>query len=50
LLKNTRSPGWDPPRDILIEGGKIARIGESLNVEAESTIDLGGRAVVPGFV
>ena len=50
LLKNTRSPAWDSPRDILIEGGKIARIGEGLDVEAESTIDVDGRAVVPGFV
>jgi cytosine deaminase len=50
LLTNARAAGWDSPRDILIEGEKIARIGEGLSAEADSHFDLGGRVVVPGFV
>lgn len=50
LLRNARAAGWDSPRDIIIEGGKIAQIGESLSAEADSHFDLGGRVVVPGFV
>ena len=34
--------------DILVEDGKICRIGE--NLEAEETIDASGLNVYPGFV
>ena len=31
LLKNARAPGWDAPRDVLIQGGKISAVGEDLD-------------------
>ena len=50
LLKNARAPGWDAPRDLLIQGGKISAVGENLDAEGASVIDLSGRAVIPGLV
>lgn len=37
-------------QDILIEDGKIARIGEGLAEPADQVIDAGGLAVLPGLV
>src|SRR5919197_681987 len=36
--------------DLLIEGEKIALIGTSLDIEADKTIDAGGKYVLPGGV
>ena len=30
LLRNASAPGWTPPRDILIQDGRFARIGARL--------------------
>ena len=37
-------------RDILIENGKIARMDERVDAEADEVIDLEGKLVTPGFV
>ncbi len=50
LLKNARSPGWEAPRDILFEDGKIAQVGENLALKDGSILDLGGKVVIPGLV
>ncbi len=42
-----------PPRgpcDILLDRGRIARIGEDLPAEGRRVIDAAGRAVFPGFI
>jgi len=36
--------------DVLVEGGRIADIASSLNVEADDVIDARGRVLIPGFV
>jgi dihydropyrimidinase len=36
--------------DVFVEGGRIALIGESLDVEADRTIDAAGKYVLPGCV
>src|SRR5262245_24331664 len=36
--------------DVLVEGGRIAQMQESLNVHADTVIDAHGRALLPGFV
>ena len=36
--------------DVLVDGERIALIGESLDVEAERTIDAGGKWVIPGAI
>jgi dihydropyrimidinase len=36
--------------DVLVDGERIARIGESLEVQAERTIDASGRWVIPGAI
>ena len=36
--------------DVLVDGERIALIGESLDVEAERTIDANGKWVVPGAI
>ncbi|HVG18190.1 MAG TPA: 5'-deoxyadenosine deaminase [Blastocatellia bacterium] len=35
---------------VLVEGGIITALGESLPARADETIDAGGRALMPGFV
>jgi cytosine deaminase len=50
LLRHARAPGWPAPRDLLIQDGRIVRIGERLPADAAPRIDLGGRAVVPGLI
>lgn len=41
--------GLDRHADILIENGKISRIGESLDAERIEKIDLTGKVVTPGW-
>ena len=36
--------------DILLEGDRIARIGEKIEVPADQVIDLKGKSVSPGFI
>lgn len=36
--------------DIAVEDGKIVRLGRSLDLDAERTIDAGGRLVLPGVI
>ena len=37
-------------KDILIEDGRISRIGEGITDAADQVIDAGGLAVLPGLV
>ncbi len=55
LLRNGRvvdpANGIDGPRDLLIEGEVVARVGPSLkNERADRVIDCDGLTVAPGFV
>ena len=36
--------------DVLIEGGKIAAVGEGLSADGARVIDAAGRVVAPGFI
>lgn len=36
--------------DVLIEDDRIARVGQSLELEAEQVLDLSGKSVAPGFI
>src|SRR6266581_3713039 len=38
------------PGDLLIRDGRIARIGERIDEDADETIDATGCAVLPGFI
>jgi 5-methylthioadenosine/S-adenosylhomocysteine deaminase len=48
----TMNDTWDVVEgDVLIEGGRIARIGPSeAHVHADQTVDVGGAYVLPGFI
>jgi len=54
LIKNARiidpSGELDRAGDILVEGGKIAAVGENLSASAEKTIDASGLCAAPGLV
>ena len=40
----------DAVRDVLIEGGRIAQVGERLNAEGAEIFDAKGLCVAPGFI
>ncbi|MGH9441546.1 MAG: dihydroorotase [Thermoanaerobaculia bacterium] len=42
--------GRDAVLDVLIEGGKIARVGENLSSEKAEVFDAAGLCVFPGFI
>ncbi|HKK01716.1 MAG TPA: dihydroorotase, partial [Desulfuromonadales bacterium] len=54
LIKGGRvldpAQGIDESLDVLIEEGRIARIGKGLEAEGAETIDAGGQLVVPGLI
>lgn len=54
LLKNAKlydGTGAQPfTADILLEGDRIARIGEHLDAAADRMIDLSGKSAAPGFI
>jgi len=54
LIKNGRiidpANKIDDNLDILIEGGKISKVGKSIDVKAETVIDAAGKIVMPGIV
>jgi len=54
LIKNGRvidpANKLDSVTDILLENGKIARLGKDLSAHAEMTIDARGKLVLPGLV
>lgn len=56
LIKNGHVITMNPERemipggDVLIEGNKIAAVGEDLNADVEKTIDAEGEAVLPGLI
>ena len=54
LIKGGRvldpAQGIDESLDVLIEEGRIARIGKDLKVEGAEMIDAGGQLVVPGLI
>jgi len=54
LIKNAKiidpSNKLDGKFDILISGGKIAKIAEKITDKAEKTIDAEGKTALPGFV
>src|SRR5262245_40065080 len=55
LIRNGRvvdpANGLDAPGDVLIQGGRIARVGPGLLAPpGTETVDVGGRVVAPGFI
>lgn len=54
LIKNGRvldpATKTDQPADILIQDGKIAKVGAKLAAEADKVIDAAGCFVMPGFI
>jgi dihydroorotase len=55
LIRNGRvvdpANGLDAPGDVLIQAGRVARVGPRLDAPAGTeTIDAGGRVVAPGFI
>jgi dihydropyrimidinase len=52
LIKNGRivTAGDDYLGDVYVEGERVALIGESLDVQADKTIDASGKYVLPGCV
>jgi dihydroorotase len=54
LLKNGRvvdpASGVDETLDLLIEQGKVARVGRRIDEPGAKTIDLSGLVVAPGFI
>lgn len=42
--------GVDGPMDLLIEGGKVARVGKNLKANEAGALDAKGKVVCPGFV
>jgi dihydropyrimidinase len=52
LIKNGRivTAGDDYVGDVYVEGERVALIGESLDVNADKTIDAAGKYVLPGCV
>ena len=44
------SQGMDETADLLIENGKVARIGKNLKAEGAQTLNAEGKVVVPGFI
>ena len=54
LIKNGRivdpSQGLDKPGDVLIEKGKVKKIGSKISEKAVTVIDAKGKIVSPGFV
>ena len=54
LLKNGRvidpASGLDAIADILLEGGRIAAVGENLTVTDVDTVDCTGKVVAPGLI
>ena len=53
LLRNARLvdpvAGIDGRRDLLIDGAKIARVGQDIPAAGHEVTDLGGKVVAPGF-
>ncbi len=54
IIKNGRvidpASKFDGVSDILLENGKIARLGKDLSARAEMTIDARGKLVLPGLI
>ncbi len=54
LLKGGRlidpSQGIDGQHDLLIENGRIAKVGKNLKADSAETIELKGKIVCPGFI
>ena len=42
--------GIDAVMDVLVEDGRIARVGENLSAEGVKTMDAAGKVVAPGFI
>lgn len=40
----------DEPMDLLIEGGKVAKVGKGLKASEAAVIDAKGKVVTPGFI
>lgn len=40
----------DEPMDLLIEGGKVAKVGKALKAPSAAVIDAKGKVVAPGFI
>jgi dihydroorotase len=54
LLRNGRlvdpANGIDAERDVLIESGRVTRVGAGLTADGAEVIDLAGLCVCPGFI
>ena len=42
--------GVDSVMDVLVQGGRVAQMGEQLNCEGAQVIDAAGKVVAPGFI
>ncbi|QGK69674.1 dihydroorotase [Allosaccharopolyspora coralli] len=50
LLKEVRPYGEGEPVDVLVEDGMIARVGASIDVDADEIVHADGAIALPGFV
>jgi dihydroorotase len=55
LIRNGRvvdpANDLDAPGDVLIQGGRVARVGPRLEAPpGAETVDAGGRVIAPGFI
>lgn len=50
LFKNIIIDETNEKKDLLVENGKITKVGQNLNQKAERVIDGEGRVLLPGFV
>ncbi len=48
LLRSVRIAG-DPPCDLLVRGGRVARIGHRLRADGAESVSANGRHLLPGF-
>ena len=48
LIDGTGAPARDA--DLVVDGGRIALVGDASVIEGARTIDAGGKAVCPGFI
>ena len=49
VLRSARIPDAPDPVSVVVEGGRIAEVGEVATTDNDVIIDVGGRAVLPAF-
>ncbi|HID90551.1 TPA: cytosine deaminase [Candidatus Bathyarchaeota archaeon] len=50
VIRNARLRGYEKPRDILVEDGRIARIADRIATRSDREIDAQGRLTSPAFI